>query len=116
MKDRAYRAHKQRNFCDGISEKTIVSGGFNHLYQDMDFRTCVCNFYDKDIHVLMEMEEKYHKFNSLPDLYDSNKLSVHMIDAPAKLIKCFQIIRNYLDLKELARQKKEMSDLKSKKK
>ena len=79
-----HREHKIQNNCNSITENpdNFHYAGDSGIF----FKTCVCNFYDRQISFLIEAEERYNKNNTLPIgvNYLSNRLN-----------NVFNLIRSY---------------------
>lgn len=84
------KAHKIKNFCDGETSDTRISP--NHVFHELEFRTCPCSFHTPQVASLIELEGQYNKFG-IGSIYKNG----NMLDAPAKLISAFRCIRAFLN-------------------
>ena len=96
-----HKEHKIQNNCDTTTENPDNW----HYVGDSGvfYKTCVCNFYDRQVSFLIDLEDKYHKTGNMPMgvSYLSNRLN-----------NVFSLIRSY----KLDWEKAEMEKMKSKNK
>lgn len=99
--------HNITSFCDGRIANSKPS--YAHQYEDMQFRTCPCTFYDPEMLTLYELENGFN--NHGPSYIYSNRTVTTM---PAKIKSAFRIIRNYLNKRDTDKtnnQEKEVADM-----
>lgn len=88
----------------------------NHRYKNINYMTCVCNFYDPSVQTLIDMEEYYEK-HGISDLILMNQDQNTYIlkkEVSAKLMQYFKIIKNFKLEKQLIEQKKQEAEARNK--
>jgi hypothetical protein len=97
---------EKRNACNEI-KKGIPTG--LHQYESLKFLTCVCNFYDPQIHTLIDLAQQYKQIgpNSNISKYSSTEIS-------SKMMNFIKFINSFIAEKELEESKKQQLKLKQK--
>jgi hypothetical protein len=82
----AHEEHKIQNACN-----SVIKNPENYHYagdSGISFKTCVCNFYDRQIMFLIGLEDSFNKTSNLPASSGARFLS-------NKLNNVFNLIRMY---------------------
>lgn len=102
-----------QNCCFGKVATTEMPPSEDHIYDDLWWYTCPCNFLDNTIFALEELETQATKFGNYPkDVY---MIKVEgLMGQPSKLIQCFNIIKGWKSVKEAEENKARADEQRSK--
>lgn len=103
--------HNKTSLCFSVSDKAPSN---KHIFKNLRFLTCPCNYEDSNVLKLLDLEELYNKFGITPKNTYMNQVSRDITDCPAKLVQAFKIIRNFLNEKENAEIKKQNDNMRNK--
>jgi hypothetical protein len=94
------------NRCDRIMQGPPTP---NHVYHNVIFKTCVCNFYNSNINTLIELEDLFQKHGPNDTIYMENGSTPYINKRliSNKLMQSFKIIRNFINEKQEEARKQE---------
>ncbi len=105
--------HEKTNGCFEIKKGLPTQ---YHKHNNINFLTCVCNFYDSSVNTLIDMEDYYDKHGLNDLIYMENYGNTYTIkkEVSSKLMQYFKIIRNFKLEKQIEEQKRAEREYKSK--